>query len=292
MNELTAQLLGGPVCTLGEGPTWDAESQELSWVDILGHKLHRARLSADGVLGEVTTHHVPGDLGAAVRVAGGGWLLAMAQGFSFLAEDGTVTQLAQPEAKSEGAARMNDAHTDPRGRWWAGSMAYGSGTIGSLYRVDLDGSVTAMLENVGTANGLGWSRDSRTMVFNDTGARTLTAYDYDLETGTIANPRLIAEGFRPDGLTTDDEDTVWTANWDAHEIRHYDLSGAQLPGVRVPVQRTSSCCFAGPDRDLLVITTGVVDGKPEQDAGRLFLALPGVSGPATVRFAGELPRAT
>ncbi|HVX43041.1 MAG TPA: SMP-30/gluconolactonase/LRE family protein [Mycobacteriales bacterium] len=290
MTELTAELLGGPVCTLGEGPVWDAQNQELAWVDILEHKLHRAGLSAEGQLGEVSTTEVPGDLGAAVRVADGGWLLAMAQGFSFLGEDGTITELAQPEAKSGGAARMNDAKTDPRGRWWSGSMGYQGGRIGTLYRVDLDGSITPVLTDVGCSNGLGWSRDAGTMVFNDTSAHTLSAYDFDLETGTLANHRVVAEGFRPDGLTTDDEDTVWSANWDGSEIRHYDLSGRQLPGVRVPVQRTSSCCFAGPNRDLLVITTGTVEGQPEPDAGRLFIARPQVTGPATVRFSGELPR--
>lgn len=289
MNELTAEPLGGPVCTLGEGPVWDAQNQELAWVDIVGHKLHRASLSADGVLGEVTTTEVPGELGAAVRVTSGGWLLALAKGFSFLAEDGSLTELAQPEARPDGAARMNDAKTDPRGRWWSGSMGSGGNRNGTLYRVDLDGSVTPMLHDVGCSNGLGWSRDARTMVYNDTTAKTLTAFAFDLETGTLTDPQVLAEDFLPDGLTTDDEDTVWSANWDGGEIRHYDLAGRRLPGVRVPVQRTSSCCFAGPNRDLLVITTGTIDGKPEPDAGRLFLARPQVTGPATVRFSGELP---
>jgi len=295
--DLTAELLGGPACRLGEGPVWNADSQELGWVDILGRALHRGPIDADGRLGAVRTTPVSGHLGAAVPVAGpaGGWLLAMAQGYAHLRDDDTITPLAQPEAGSGGANRMNDAKCDPHGRLWSGSMAYdespGSGT---LYRVDLDGSVAAMITGVGVSNGLGWTADGATMFYNDSQPQTLSAYDFDLTKGTISNGRLLVDGatggFTPDGLTMDDDDRIWCACWDGGVIRTFDAAG-QLQGVvRVPVPRTSSCCFAGPDRDLLVITTGQIAGSDDPDAGRLFIARPGVTGPAAVAFSGELPK--
>ena len=292
----TAQLLGGPACELGEGPVWHAEAQELGWVDILGKALHRATLDAEGTLGPVRTTHVGGHLGAAVPVSGpdGGWLLAIAQGFAHLAEDGTLTPLAQPEAASGGGNRMNDAKADPRGRWWAGSMSYGeSDAAGSLYRVDLDGSVTPMLTGTSVSNGLGWSPDGKAMYFNDSGTRTLSSFAFDVETGEISDQRILVRGTpesTPDGLTMDDEGCVWTALWDGGSVHRYDPDGELLEVVTVPVQRTSSCCFAGPDRDQLVITTGQVPDKPEADAGRLFVVRPGVTGPPADRFAGTLPR--
>jgi sugar lactone lactonase YvrE len=51
------------------------------------------------------------------------------------------------------------------------------------------------------------------------------------------------------------------------------------------VPRTSSCCFAGRNRDLLVITTGRTD---HPDSGRLFVARPGSTGPAATPYAGPL----
>lgn len=293
MPTLTAAALGGPRCELGEGPTWHAQAGELLWVDILGMALHRATLSAAGELGDVRTTDVGGHLGAVVPVASGGVLLALAQGFALLADDGTITGLAQPEAASAGANRMNDAKCDARGRWWAGSMAYDNHAgAGTLYRVEIDGAVTTVLPDRTVANGLGWSPAGTTMYFNDSGAHTLSAYDFDGETGALSAERVLVRGTSastPDGLTTDDDDTVWTAWWDGGAVRRYDGAGRLLAQVRVPVQRTSSCCFAGPDRDLLVITTGVTEGRDEPDAGRLFLARVGATGPASVPFAGALP---
>jgi sugar lactone lactonase YvrE len=40
---------------LSEGPRWDADRDELLWVDIVGSQLHRARLGADGLLHEAPT---------------------------------------------------------------------------------------------------------------------------------------------------------------------------------------------------------------------------------------------
>lgn len=287
--ELTAHLLGGPACLLGEGPVWDAANQELSWVDILGRQLHRAPLDADGQLGAVQTLDVPGDLGSAVPCAGptGGWLLGMAQGLSHLAADGTVTELIRLE--DDTTLRMNDAKCDSRGRWWGGSMAYDeSQRRGSLYRVDLDGSVHVMLTGVGVSNGLGWTADDTTMFFNDSGIETFSVFDFDPDTGAATDRRLLtdgSDGFVPDGLTVDADDTVWSVWWDRGTIRRYDRSGLLLQAVAVPVPRTSSCCFAGRDRDLLVITTGRTD---HPDSGRLFVARPGITGPAATPFAGPL----
>jgi sugar lactone lactonase YvrE len=285
-----AELLGGPVCELGEGPTWDAERQELTWVDILGRAVHRAWLDRDGRLGEVRSTELPAHVGSAIPAAGGGWILGMGPGLAHLAEDGTVERLVDL-APTDGTVRMNDAKCDAAGRWWGGSMAYDeSRRVGSLYRVDLDGSAHEILTGVGVSNGLGWTADGRTMFFNDSGIETFSVFDFDAATGTPTNRRILtdgSDGFIPDGLTVDDHDTAWSVWWDHGTVRRYDPAGTLLGTVSVPVPRTSSCCFAGPDRDLLVITTGHT-GEP--DSGRLFVARPGVTGPAAARFTGRFPR--
>ena len=288
-----AELLGGPVCQLGEGPVWDAAAGELSWVDILGKRLHRAPIDAAGRLGEVTSTDLPAHVGSAIRTTDpAGWLLGMGPGLSHLAADGRLTELIRLEPTDD--MRMNDAKCDPAGRWWGGSMAYDeSQRRGSLFRLDLDGSVHTVLTGVGVSNGLGWTADERTMFFNDSGIETFSIFDFDPDTGAATNRRVLtdgSDGYVPDGLSVDDADTVWSVWWDHGSIRRYDRAATLLATVSVPVRRTSSCCFAGPGRDLLVITTGRVDQHDHPDAGRLFVARPGVTGPAAVRFAGALPR--
>lgn len=294
MGELTAEVLGGPRCVLGEGPAWHAEADVLGWVDILGKQFHSATLDANGALGEVRTVDVGDHLGAAVPVASGGWLLCMGTGFAHLADDGSIAPLAQPEAAYTGEIRMNDAKCDPRGRLWAGSMAFDeSQRRGTLYRVGLDGAVTAMVAPVGVSNGLGWTPDLRTMFYADTGDNTISAFPFEAEAGSLGERRVIFRGSgdaRPDGMSTDDSGEIWAAFWDSGTIRHLDGAGADVSVVRVPVQRTSSCCFAGPNRDLLVITTGQLGDDDDPDAGRLFVVRPGVTGPAATAFAGTLPR--
>src|SRR5213083_676299 len=38
---ITARCLVNPGCRLGEGPTWDPDSQRLYWVDILEDRIYR-----------------------------------------------------------------------------------------------------------------------------------------------------------------------------------------------------------------------------------------------------------
>ena len=63
--------------------------------------------------------------------------------------------------------------------------------------------------------------------------------------------------------------------------------------VEVPVAQTSACCFAGPDRDLLVVTTSAegmsdADRAGQPDAGRLFTARPGATAPPASPYRGPL----
>src|SRR5919109_1118402 len=156
--------------TLGEGPGWDADRQELFWVDITGGRLLVATLTATGASGKrrYETGHVTA-CAAPYQGPGGGWLLGADQGFAHLAEDGAFTLLAQPEADSAVPVRMNDGCCDPAGRFWAGSMAWDkTPDAGSLFRVDLDGSVHRVLTGLTISNGLGWSPDERTMYVTDT----------------------------------------------------------------------------------------------------------------------------
>ena len=57
---------------------------------------------------------------------------------------------------------------------------------GSLYCVDLDGSIRKQKEGISLSNGLAWSSDNKTMYFIDSIPRKVYAFDYDINTGNIS----------------------------------------------------------------------------------------------------------
>jgi sugar lactone lactonase YvrE len=292
-STLTAVPCGSEVAELGEGPRWDAARGELLWVDILGCELHRGEVGPSGVR-RIGGHRIDRHLGAVAPAAGGGWVVAAGAGFGLLGEDGGLVELAQPEASAGGSVRMNDGACDPQGRFWAGSMAYDETPGGgNLYRLDGDGSVREMVAGATIANGLGWSPDGRTMYWSDTGPATVDAFAFDGSTGAISDRRTVVR-YDPgqggcDGLTVDDEGALWIAVWGGWRVERRSPAGELLLVVDLPVAQPTSCCFAGPDRDRLVITTArtglpAAELERQPNAGRLFWCRPGVTGPPAVEF--------
>jgi sugar lactone lactonase YvrE len=295
-------LLSDEVAELGEGPRLDPRTGEVLWVDILAGRMYRGALEA-GRLRTVATVEAGRHLGAVAPVdgPGRGWIAAAGQGFAHLAEDGTVTVLAEPEAGGQGRTRMNDGACDPQGRFWAGSMAYDETQgAGTLYRMDPDGTVTPVVTGVTISNGLGWSPDGTTMYYADSGAGTLDAFDFDGASGALERRRTLvrcAGPGVPDGLWVDDEGCLWVAMWGGGEVRRYAPDGALLHAWPLPVSQPTACCFAGPGRATLIVTSARA-GLPaevlaaEPAAGRVMAIVAGVSGPAAAPYrplAGVLP---
>jgi sugar lactone lactonase YvrE len=300
MSVVAAEPALDEVFELAEGPCWSAGG-ELTWVDVLRGTF----LTADVDSGAVrVTRRL--DLGGPVSAAlprGGpdrGWLLAAGTGFAALTPDGTLTTLAQPEARERGVVRMNDAKCDPLGRLWVGSMGFDEQPgRGSLFRVDLDGSVERVLDHTQqVANGMAWSHDASTFYFNDSGHGVVYRAEYDLDRGRIGELRPFitpsAEEGAPDGMAIDEEGMLWVALWRGSAVHRYDSSGRLVERVDVPARHTTSCCLGGEDGRALFVTSARVALTDEQlaaqpDSGRLFVAEVEVAGPPTAPFLGALP---
>ena len=304
MQRLTATPVPGlSPAQHGEGPTWDDGRGELLWVDITAGQVRRASVDADDTLTELAVHRGGDTVGAVVPAADGGWLLAADGGFTHLPADGTarvlVTLAGEGGTDAGGGTRMNDAACDPAGRFFAGTMAFDERPgAGTLYRLDLDGTVTTVLDGLTVSNGIGWSPDGGTVYLADSGPGVVHAFDYDLASGTFAAGRVLLEFTGDDGvadgLTVDDEGCVWTALWGGGQVRRWSPDGELLAVVDVPgAEQTSSCAFAGPRRDLLVVSTsaeGLDDAAraAQPDAGRLYAVRPGVTGPAASTYRGPV----
>ncbi|MEL5959936.1 SMP-30/gluconolactonase/LRE family protein [Streptomyces sp. CLV115] len=256
---------------LGEGPTWDAATGRLIWVDIVSARVH----TYDPVSGRRTVMATEQHVGAAKPRAGGGLVVNLRDGIGLYDADGAFCWLVRDPVPGR---RGNDAAVAPDGALWAGSMRYdGAPDGGSLTRVAADGAVTAVLPVVACGNGIGWSPDGSLMYFIDTPTRRIDVFDFDGEHAVNRRPFATVEegaGF-PDGLTVDAEGAVWAALWDGAAVRRYTPDGALDRIVPVPVRRPTACAFGGRDLDDLYISTARTGLTAPHPLSGSLLVLPG-----------------
>lgn len=277
---------------LGEGPHWSAADDRLYFVDILAPAVY----TGDTVKGTYKTLPVPELIGFVIPREQGGFVAGMHGDIRSLdLATGETTVLARPEVDRPGN-RFNDGKCDRKGRLWAGTLAIDtSADKGRLWRIDPDGRVQEMERGMHVSNGLGWSPDDRTFYFTDTARQTIYAYDFDLESGAIANRREFvtvpeAEG-KPDGLTVDAEGFVWCAHWDGWCVTRYDPEGKVERVVNLPVPRPTSCVFGGPNMQTLFVTSARIRLSAAQLAdaplsGSVFAVDTGIKGLPDPMFAG------
>ena len=278
---------------LGEGACWFADEQRLYWVDILRCEVHRF----DPSTGRDVMRRAPCHVSMVQPTTRGDLVLGTRDGIARMDfESGGFVLLCDPEAGIPGN-RFNDGKADPRGRLFAGTIAYdGSDQKAALWRIEPDLTFTKLIDRVGNSNGLGWSPDRKTFYWTDTKTGCVFAFDYDIVTGDIANRRTVVEVDktmgRPDGLTVDAEGFLWTALWAGHGVARWDpADGRMVAKVECPAANVTCPAFGGPDLDVLYFTTAQkgreeAEVSPEPEAGNLFAAKTGVRGLPGFAFAG------
>ncbi len=123
-------------------------------VDILTGRLLALPTHRDAPLTSLARLEVP--LGAVAPARrGGGFLAAAGTGLVRLTSEGSLIRARSlPGLDGPPPRRMNDAVCDRQGRMWAGSMAYDATPgAGALHRVDPDGTMVTVLENLTVPNG-------------------------------------------------------------------------------------------------------------------------------------------
>ena len=288
---------------LGECPVWCPIDQVLYWVDTEEPGLHRF----DPASGEDRAWPLPEHIGSFALREQGGVVAAMNSGFCFIdLETGAVEKITDPEAHLPQNG-FNDGKCDRRGRFWAGTACVDytnppSSPTGALYRLDPDLTCHKMDDGIYESNTLAWSIDDGTMYFGDSNAGVIYAYDFDIDSGAIANRRRFARTAiadiplpvgtpAADGSTIDGEGFLWSCFWDGWKVVRYAPDGAVDRIVMLPVQRPTSAMFGGPGLDTLYITTArsgldADDLAKQPLAGGLFALDAGVVGVPEPRFAG------
>ena len=192
-----------------------------------------------------------------------------------LSDNGVVTTL--PEIWSDPSVRMNDGACDPRGRFFAGTMAYDAAPgRGSLYRLNEDGSTSTVLDGLTISNGLAFSPDGATAIFVDSATRQVRRYLVPDDDGEWSDFQVLVEISEtlgtPDGLCLDSEGGVWVALWNGSAVHRYSPAGNLTDVVTLPVTQVTACTLGGPDGKTLYITTSAlgIDRSLEPSAGAVF----------------------
>ena len=274
---MKVELLVSNQTQLGEGPVWDHRSNTLYWVDI-----EKGNLQAyDYYAGKNTIYQMGEFVGAAVPTEQGNLIVALKNRIVlFDRVTGQTDTLYTPEPDRPNV-RFNDGKCDPAGRFWIGSTHIDHrDPIGTLYCVDAT-SCSAKLSNLLISNGMAWSLDHSNLYFIDSPTRKVQEFFFDLKTAEIRYSRdaLIFDPTQgtPDGMCIDNEGMLWIAFYGAGRVARFNpRSGQYLEEIKVPAKNTTSCCFGGPDLDILFITTAQRD---DPKGGGLYCCRPGKTGP-------------
>jgi sugar lactone lactonase YvrE len=270
---------------LGEGILWDSRRGALWWTDIQGRKLHRHDWSS----GTIQILDAPERIGSFGLVAQSDDLIAaFASGIAlYHPHRQSVSWLARPEAVTPGI-RFNDGRVDRRGRFWCGTMVEGTqpALSGSLYSIAAARELRCHLEGVKISNSLCMSPDGTRLYFADSPTRTIHAYELLEPEGILGEHRIFAQtpdGAYPDGAAIDADGCLWSAHWGAGAVVRYTPDGRIDRTLRVPASQPSCVCFAGPDLDILCVTSARENLDPsmldaEPNAGDVFLYQVGVQG--------------
>jgi gluconolactonase len=183
---------------------------------------------------------------------------------SITEQDGTVRTLAD-RYRGKRFNSPNDVAVDRKGRVYFSDPRY----VGSepreldfegVFRIDPDGTVTALETTAGKPNGLVVSPDGRTLYVADAGKRrALLALDLD-ETGNVARPRVLqdfGDGGGIDGMTVTTDGRIVAAGGPARArgVSVFAADGKLLATIPTP-ESPANVEFGGDDRKTLYIMAG------------------------------------
>lgn len=181
--------------------------------------------------------------------------------------DGTVTVLADSYdgkrlnapndvvVKSDGSVWFTDPTFGIRD-WYEGYKATPELPT-NVYRIDPDGTITAVIEGIDHPNGLAFSPDETILYVVQSGPpRCIHAFDVSSDGQTVGNGRRLIEAGEhgtPDGFRLDTLGNLW-CGWGVGEgrngVRVFAPDATPLGHIHLP-ERCANVAFGGPHRTRL-----------------------------------------
>jgi len=262
-------------CTLGEGPLWHPERQQLFWFDILNCRL----LSREN--GEPRSWRFDEYVSAAGWVSRTELLIAsQTRLLLFNLDTQTSQKICDLEADNP-VTRSNDGRAAPKGGLWIGTMGTNAEPgAGAIYRY-YNGELRKLFGNITISNAICFAPDGNSAFFADTAARTIQRVSLDIDGWPSGTPQLFVDlgpqGLNPDGAIIDSEGFLWNAQWGASRVARYAPDGRFVEEIAFQAKQVTCPAFGGADLQTLFATTAA-DGLEGDDDGRTYFAPVNVCG--------------
>ena len=276
---------------LGEGPIWSDSSQRLYWTDIEGRALCWFEPSS----GMSDQRKLQSRAGSIAFRASGGLLLAYETEVVGLELDSGREQRIASAPQMLPDTRLNDGRCDRFGRFVVGGFDYKSEGRGSAYRLDSDGTMHVLFNGLSSANSTCFSPDGRVMYFTDSPRKVIWAFDYDPDSGELADRRVFHEldsrAGLPDGSVVDSHGCLWNAEWGAARVVRYTPQGKPDTVIDTPCLNPTCPALGGSDFRTLYVTSARAGLSEQQlqaapESGGLFATRVAVAGLPEEAYAG------
>ena len=151
--------------------------------------------------------------------------------------------------------RFNDGKCDRNGLLHIGTMCRSKPrlSIGNIYTYK-NKILEPIITNIGTSNGISFSKDNTMMYYSDTSKKSI--YQYKNNESTLIKKY---EGEGPDGSTIDSKDRYYSCLWGGSKIDIFDRCEL-IESINLDVKAPTCCCFGGQYMNKLFITSAAING--------------------------------
>ncbi len=148
----------------------------------------------------------------------------------------------------------NDIALAPNGTVYASDPDW-KNKAGQLWRIDTNGKMIRVAENMGTTNGLDVSPEGKTLYVNETEQRNVWAFDIKPD-GSLFGKRLIKQfpDFGFDGMRVDVDGNLYISRHGKGTVIKMTPQGQALQEIDVLGKMPTNLCFGGPDGRTIYVT--------------------------------------
>lgn len=148
----------------------------------------------------------------------------------------------------------NDIAIDGKDRLYASDPSWKNNT-GNIWRIDTDGKVTLLEDNMGTTNGIEVSPDDKRLYVNESNQRKVWVYELSAD-GKVGNKRLLIEfpDFGMDGMRCDVDGNLYIARFGKGTVAKVSPDGKVVQEIQLVGKRPTNICFGGKDGRTAYVT--------------------------------------
>jgi len=261
MADITALVTGR---SFFEGPRWHDGALYVS--DMHGDAV--LRITEDGEVSTVVRLEQPSGLG---WLPDGSLLISSMTPRKVMRFDGSDLAV-HADLSSLAPYEINDMCIDRHGHAFIGQFGFdyagrGTPTPAALLRVDPDGSVCEVADNLEFANGMVITADHATLLVAESFGKRITGFDL-ADDGSLSRRRVWAElSDYTDGICIDTDGAVWVASPVFDRFVRVVAGGDVTATVETPGRHGIACELGGADgRTLFMLTANTLGERVESQS--------------------------